>query len=200
MAKLSFTKLYTKEDLGNTKIVYWKDNSIEVKQYLSLTEKMSMANDLMAEITETVTYLNPFVMNPLFDMLLITYYTNITFTEKQKTTDVVKTYDIVKETGLIETIKENIPELELQELSDMISTLLDNVIQYRTSARATIDYFIDKADNQNLSLESVVTQIKENPELLELSRNITEAENPYLSTSIAGTKQENDNIVKMNNN
>lgn len=200
MAKVPFTKLYTKEDLGKVKTFTWNEQEIEVKQYLSLQEKMNVANEMIAEITEKTEYLNPLIINAIFELAVVFNYSNINFTEKQKA-DLIKTYDILKEVNIISSIIHSIPEAEFQELKTLSFAFLKNIMDYRNSAYAIINNFVDNANAQSLDLDQIVQTVKNNPEILELSRNFNQMEyNPLISSEEEGTKEDNNNVIKLNNN
>ena len=198
MAKVSFTKLYNKEMVNQISVLKIEENAIEVKHYLPLEKKMSLINELIAEITEETNYLNPLVITALFEMLIVVNYTNISFSDKQKGEGLLNTYDSLKASGIILKVKQLIPDEELQELTNFTFELLNNIMAYRNSANAIIANFIKQAEDQKLNTDQIIQSIKDNPEVLELTRNLRQAE--YHPLEDSGTKQNNDNVVKMNNN
>lgn len=196
MAKVPFTKLYTKEDLGKIATFEWKGNIIEVKQYLPLIEKLNIIQNIAMTNVEGRDFLNPIEIYSSLESLIICAYTNISFTEKQRVSDAIKTYDIIKEIGLFDAVKAHIPDTELNELYFYFEKLLENMITYRNSALSIIKNLAEqKTANEDavLDFEKLKSEIADNPQLLELVNFYQkEIEN-------AGTKQENDNIIKMNN-
>lgn len=197
MAKVSFTKLYDKEELGKIQAISWKEEIIEIKKYISLQEKMNVANEIVAEFNENTNYLNPFIINPTFELSVIMHYSNIAFTEKQKGENLIKTYDILKESGLVDAVISAIPTVEFQELKSMVFAYLNNIEQYRNSANAIINNFVAKSEAQEINLQNTLEDIKNNKEVINLAKTLVDQENLYPT---AGAELENDNVIKMNNN
>ena len=196
MAKVPFTKLYTKEELGKVKIFTWNEQEIEVKQYLSLVDKSIIANNLIAEIDENTYYLNPSIIESTFEMLVVMNYTNVSFTDKQKGEDIIKTYNILKEIGFIKEVISAIPEQEFSQLKYFCFQFLDNVITYKASANAIINNFVATTEKTDINLQNTLDNIKNNSEVINLAKSLVEAENLSLDE---GTEEENDNIIKLNN-
>lgn len=196
MAKVPFTKLYAKEDLGKTSSFEWRDLEIEVKQYLPLIEKLNIIQNIAMTNVEGRDFLNPLEIYSAFDSLIVSNYTNISFTEKQRTTDVIKTYDVLKEIGLIDKIKSHIPKIELDEIYFYFENLLQNIMTYRSSALCLVKDIASKGEVNDESLidfDKLKSEISDNPQLLDLVKFYQQ------EIQNSGTKQENDNVIKMNN-
>ena len=96
--KVGLTKLITKKQ-GDVKTIEINGETIEVKQYLPLEEKLGMVRDIgLAAIGEQ--YINPVTLDVLLDIKVIQYYTNINFTEKQLE-ETEKLYDALVLNGIV---------------------------------------------------------------------------------------------------
>ena len=97
MAKVSFTKLGLKKN-EDVEIVEWNEQKIEVKQYLPIEDKLNLITAIIQNSIDDNGYYNPakIYVNTIIEM--INFYTNISFTEKQKT-DIAKTYDLMVSSG-----------------------------------------------------------------------------------------------------
>ena len=86
----------------------WNEQDIEVKQYLPISEKLTLISNVLNNAHDENNFSNPVKVN-LFTALEIMYaYTNINFTDKQKE-DPVKLYDLLSGSKLYDKIIENIP-------------------------------------------------------------------------------------------
>ena len=84
--RTSITKMkLTKENIKQEKNFSYNDETVVVKQYLPINDKLGMIQDIMtyAMAESNNNFMNP-VKIEVFSMLFFTeYYTNIKFTEKQ---------------------------------------------------------------------------------------------------------------------
>ena len=97
MAKVSFTKLGLKKN-EDVEIVEWNEQKIEVKQYLPIEDKLKLITAIIQNSIDDNGYYNPAKIYVYTIVEMINFYTNINFTEKQKT-DIAKTYDLIVSSG-----------------------------------------------------------------------------------------------------
>ena len=144
MAKVSFTglKLKTKEEVKTIKI---GEKEIEIKQYLPAADKNSILESTIAE-ADGGTILNTFAIDVYFHLFVIFKYTNLNFTDAQKT-DLLKLYDVLESNGIIEQIIAEIPEIEYKTLYDNLEEMIKLYNEYRNSAKALIEQFTMFAPN-----------------------------------------------------
>ena len=84
MAKVAFTKLALQRN-GESKNWQFNDQTIEVKEYIPMKEKMEMAQSVIQQVTEkNDTYMDEFAFRVFMDLEIVFNYTNISFTDKQK--------------------------------------------------------------------------------------------------------------------
>lgn len=102
MAKVAFSKLGVKENKDVNTIVF-NDIEIEVKKYLSIEDKLNMISAAINNAMDENGDINSVVLEAHFNLQVVFYYTNLTFTEKQKE-NLVKLYDLLKSSGLMDAV------------------------------------------------------------------------------------------------
>ena len=110
MAKVSFTKLGLKKN-EDVEIVEWNEQKIEVKQYLPIEDKLKLITAIVQNSIDDNGYYNPAKIYVYTIIEMINFYTNINFTEKQKT-DIAKTYDLIVSSGFSAKVFEAINPYE----------------------------------------------------------------------------------------
>ena len=169
MAKIGFTKLGLKK-LDEIKTIEIGENTIEVKQYLPVNEKLGLIERVVNLSQDENNFPNPIKIDVIGSIEMISAYTNITFTEKQKE-DIGKLYDLLEENGIIDKIIAAIPEIEYEFLINGIDKTIDAVYDYRNSALGILDAI--KTDYSNLDLEATEIQKKLNdPEALSTVKEV----------------------------
>ena len=153
MNKLTFTKLNLKKK-EDIKEINFNDNIIEVKQYLSIQDKLDLIDITLQKAKEDRLY-NPLKIDMYFHLNLIYLYTNITFTDKQRE-DEIKLYDILESNGLIDMIVAVIPEKEYDELLNKINEKIENELKYNTTAAAIISKIIDDLPENAAAAQKIV--------------------------------------------
>ena len=77
MSKISFTKLgLTKNQ--EVKQITWNDQTIEIKQYLSIQDKMNLISAVLNNCQDENNFINEGKLQLYFDLEVIFRYTNIT--------------------------------------------------------------------------------------------------------------------------
>jgi len=169
MAKIGFTKLGLKK-LDEIKTIEIGENTIEVKQYLPVNEKLSLIERVVNLSQDENNFPNPIKIDVIGSIEMIAAYTNITFTEKQKE-DIGKLYDLLEENGIIDKIIAAIPEIEYEFLINGIDKTIDAVYDYRNSALGILEAI--KTDYSNLDLEATEIQKKlSDPEALSTVKEV----------------------------
>lgn len=102
MAKVAFSKLGIKEN-KEIKTISFNDIDIEVKMYLPIEEKLEMISTAINNAMDENGDINSVILEAHFNLQVVFYYTNITFTEKQKE-NLVKLYDLLKGSGLMDVV------------------------------------------------------------------------------------------------
>jgi hypothetical protein len=112
MAKFPYTKLNAKINQEVVHIsVEGSEASIEVRQYLPVDEKLGLIGRIIELAHDTNNFSNPLKTKVYYTLEMISAYTNITFTEKQKEAP-NKLYDALVSSGWMDTIFNSIPSSE----------------------------------------------------------------------------------------
>ena len=156
MAKLSFNKLgLTKnQDIVN---IAFNDQVIEVKQYLPVNDKIHLISIVINQSADDNNFANPIKVNVFTVLEIIDFYTNISFTEKQRE-DPTKLYDLIVSNDLARTIARAIPQVELDDLMRGIKDSVEAVYNYKNSALGIMETI--STDYSNLDFNASEIQSK----------------------------------------
>ena len=134
-----YYKLFTKNELKYISIFQ------EVLQYLPVNEKNNLIEVVLQKANEGSIF-NTFTMDMYFHLYLIMYYTNLTFTEKQRE-DLPKLYDAFEESGFINMFLNNMNRDEYVLLKHSLEEMKDITISYNNSTKKIFDVFQEYAPN-----------------------------------------------------
>ena len=164
--KPTFNKLKLSLNTENKEFT-WEDQVIEVKQYLSIQDKLNLISEVLSNSVDENRFFNKGKVDLFFKLYIIYYYTNISFTDKQKE-DFIKTYDTIYSSGFWNKIKENIPEEELNYLYDLTINASERIYAYKNSVYGVLDAMNTDYDNLNLDIDALTKKLKnkENVEFL----------------------------------
>ena len=158
MAKLTFSKLGLKANNQVVNINY-NEQIIEVKQYISVNDKLKLISDIINNTVDEHSFCNPVKVKVYLLIGIIENYTNISFTEKQKE-DIVKLYDLIQSNGLFDKILEAIPAEEFNDLLNSTWDSVDAIYTYRNSIMGILDNVSNDYDNVNVDVNKTIEQIK----------------------------------------
>ena len=174
MAKVPFSKLDMK--LNTRDFVMCHENSkgevvqFEVKNYLTIKEKMDLVSRIINQSTDDNGFYNPMRVK-LYTTLEVVYaYTNLTFTPKQKE-DPFKLYDLLVSTGLYDDITSHICTEDLEELEGSIWDTIKSIYNYRNSVMGILDNVVTDYSNLNLDASEIQKKLAD-PQNLELLREV----------------------------
>jgi hypothetical protein len=171
MAKLAYSKIASK---ANTEILTYtidEDKVVEVLQYLPVADKLALISKVV-EFAHDIehNYADPIKTEVYLTIELITRYTNITFTDKQKE-DIPKLYDCIISSSWYSPVIGLIPETERVAISSYLKELQDAFYKYRNSVMGILDNI--STDYSDLDLDITKLQQKlANGENIELVKNI----------------------------
>lgn len=160
MAKVPFTnlKLTKKQEV---KIVEFKDLKIEVKQYLPVNEKLKLISDVINSSADENNFANPVKINLFTKLNIVEYYTNITFTEKQKD-DPQKLYDLLRENGVLDLIIAAIPCSEYDELVyGGIDVSVKSIYKYKNSVMGILETISTDYEGLNIDIENLYKKLND---------------------------------------
>lgn len=153
MAKVTFTSLKLKQNT-ETKEIKIGDNTIEVKQYLPISDKNDLIQITLQKAEENGVY-NELLLDTYFNLNIVYLYTNITFTEKQRE-DELKLYDLLEGNGVIDMVIAALPENEYQALKDMIEESQYNIMSYRNTAGAVLQSIIQDLPKNAAAAKEII--------------------------------------------
>lgn len=174
MAKIAFSKLgLTKDKLDEFQTVEFNDQAVEVKQYLSIAEKAELISRVLNNsVDDDAGYYNNLKLDMWLALEIVYAYSNISFTEKQKS-DPMKLYDLLSSNKLLNLIIGLVPESEFYYLTKVTHELATAIYTYRNSALGILDSI--GRDYSNLNLDATEIQKKlADPENLTLLKNVVE--------------------------
>ncbi len=157
MAKISYTKLgINKEELNKVQTVEYNGQTIEVKQYLPVTEKSELITRVLNNsVDENNGYYNLLKMDMYLALEIVYAYSNISFTEKQKE-DSAKLYDMLNASRVLNLIIGLVPEGEFYYLNKTVHEMANNIVAYRNSAMGIMERIT--TDYSNLDLDASAIQ------------------------------------------
>ena len=174
MAKIAFSKLgLTKDKLDEFQTVEFNDQTVEVKQYLPIAEKAELISRVLNNSgDDDAGYYNNLKLDMWLALEIVYAYSNISFTEKQKS-DPMKLYDLLSSNKLLNLIIGLVPESEFYYLTKVTHELATAIYTYRNSALGILDSI--GRDYSNLNFDATEIQKKlADPENLTLLKNVVE--------------------------
>lgn len=156
MAKVPFTKLGLSKN-QNVKTIEWNSQIIEIKQYLSIAEKLQIISNVLNYAHDEYNFANPVKVKVYTALEILYAYTNINFTDKQKE-DAVKLYDLCFSNGLLAAIIKEIPENEYATLVQDITETINAIYTYRNSVMGILETAVN--DYGAVSLDASEIQQK----------------------------------------
>jgi hypothetical protein len=170
MAKVPFTKLKCKIN-ENEIPVQIGEETISVKQYLPVQEKLTLIGNVVEQAHEQdANYSNPVKADVYTELEMVFAYTNISFTDKQKE-DLPKLYDMLKSSGVIDMVMKNLPENEINAIFSGVWRSIESIYKYQNSILGILDTI--STDYASLDLDASEIQKKiADPQNLELVKNV----------------------------
>lgn len=153
MAKVGLTKLGLKPN-NEIKIFEFNEQSIEVKQYLPVEEKLALISDVLTQSHDANNFSNPVKVSVFTLLEIIEKYTNVNFTEKQKE-NVCKLYDMLVGNGFAAEVIENIPKAEYEAILEGIQQTIESVYKYQNSILGILDSISQDYSNINLDIDGI---------------------------------------------
>lgn len=149
------------------------DFEIKVLKYLPIEEK----NDLIAitlQNSDENGFYNPVKLEMFMELYIVYLYTDIEFDDEDKA-DEAALYNILKGNGIIEAVKNAIPEHELNSLYSLYYDYLSKKEKYRGSIAGVINSFIENLAPNAESAANIINNF--NPEMFQNVINFAQAAN-----------------------
>lgn len=170
MAKVSLTKLNKIKSLEPIDIKIGEE-TISVVQYLPIEKKIVIMQNIIEQAGNNEEgFYNIVKLTVFYTIEMLRAYTNISFTEKQLE-DPQKLYDIIILNKIWDTIKQSIPEDEVNYIWENTCTLAREITSYNHSALGILTTIT--RDYKNVEMEATeIEQSLSNPENLALLKDI----------------------------
>lgn len=159
MANITFSKLNLKKK-EEIKTVKFNEQEIEIKQYLSIQDKLNVIYNAISKTEDENRFFNPVKLECYCTLEIIYAYTNIKFTEKQLE-DEAKIFDLMEENGLIDLIFSAIPEEETGFIMDSCEAAAEAIYKYSNSAYGLIEYMVKQKEVLNLNLDNFIETLQD---------------------------------------
>lgn len=161
-----------KKELPNeVKVININEFNIEVKQYLSVKDKIDLVTTVLNQLIQNeLSFINPIQLEVCTNLEIIFRYTNIGFTTEQRE-DLQALYDMLERQKMFDIIISQIPAEEYQFLINMIDETVKAYYSYSNSLKGIIGDVV--ANYSNLDLDATKIQEKlANPENLTLLKDV----------------------------
>ena len=166
MAKVAFSKLGLTK---NTDIASfdWNGQTIEVKQYLPIQDKLTLISNVLNSCQDENNFINEAKMSMFMTLEIVYNYTNINFTEKQKS-DPAKLYDLLAGTEFLDDFFAVMPQTEYKSIVIWLDKTANHIYNYRNSIYGILDALKQDYSNLDLNIDELSKKIsnKENLDLL----------------------------------
>ena len=150
MAKISLTKLNKIKSLEPIDIKIGEE-TISVVQYLPLEKKLAIMQNIIEQAGNNEEgFYNIVKLTVFYTIEMLRAYTNISFTEKQLE-EPQKLYDIIVLNDIWDTVKQSIPEDEVNYIWENTCALAREITDYNHSALGILK--LAKEDYSDLELD-----------------------------------------------
>lgn len=172
MAKIPFSKL----NIKNTTIIptnaQFGEIDIEVLPRLTTDDRVKFMEEIIANVQSENAFINEISLTVWFDLCVLFYYTNLTFTDKQKS-DPGKLYDMCITSGLLSIVKSKIGPDELDFMHSLVNMQIEKIYNYRNSAYGILDAMKNDYDNLNLDATEIQKKLGDEKNLAVLKETLT---------------------------
>jgi len=170
MAKVPFSKLGVKYT-EFTVPVQFNSQTFGVKQYLPIQEKLDMIGKILEMAHEQDSnYANPVKVDVFTALNILEYYTDISFTAKQKE-NLPKLYDTCAQSGLLNVVLNAIPKEELDIIYKGVERTITSVYAYQNSALGIVEAIGSEASDIGSNANDIYSKLAD-PNNLTLLRDI----------------------------
>ena len=170
MAKISLTKLNKIKSLEPIDIKIGEE-TISVVQYLPLEKKLTIMQNIIEQAGNNEEgFYNIVKLIVFYTIEMLRAYTNISFTEKQLE-DPQKLYDIIVLNKIWDTIKQSIPEDEVNYIWENTCALAREITDYNHSALGILNLLSNDYDNLSLDTTDMANKLS-NVDNLKMLREI----------------------------
>lgn len=166
---ISFNELNLKVD-DSVKTFNFHDQEIEVKQYLSVNEKLDLVSWIINQSVDDMKFYNVGKLTIFRTIGLVQHYTNINFSDEQLNNPVIL-YDQLVSSGLFEMINTLIPDTETYFIYETLMDTVEAIYKYQDSLLGILETVTTDYSNLNFDISELQKNIS-NPENLTLLKDI----------------------------
>jgi hypothetical protein len=143
MSLINYKDIDCNKSIDKTnKVINFNGQEIEIVNYLSTNDKYDLIMITLQKAFEKNIY-NSFKMDIYFDLNVVYLYTNLVFDSEDRE-DESQLYDTLKRSGLIDAVKAEIPEEELNYLKSCVLRMSDTIIKYRNTFGAVLGAIVEQ--------------------------------------------------------
>jgi len=153
---MKYEELALKAIKNEKQLKYKNGTIINVKQYLPISEKISLIDIALQNSLYDNKYYDPVLLEIMVNLYIVFCYTDIEFTEEEKS-DPARLYDELITNGYLGTILNAIPEEEYNDLLKYLNEKKEVAEKYKGSL-----------------MEAITTLVTEFPKSAEEARNIVD--------------------------
>lgn len=171
MAKVPFGKLNLKTNNG-VYVIHINDMEVEVKAYLPYEDKCRFVEEVVNKVLSESDnkFIDPLKFDFYFDLAVVDYYTNISFTDKQKE-DKIKLYNLLAGNNVIKSINNIVDWEEIGSLRQHIVSVLKDIQRYDNSVYGIMDNIGKDYSNLNLDATAIRDKIAD-PDNMTLLKDV----------------------------
>lgn len=163
--KLKLTSLEDKE-------FHYKDveEPIVIKSYLPIGDKLDLISRVLNYSATDMKFYNPGAVDMFFKLEVVYAYTNISFTDKQKSSP-SELYDKLEGSGFLETLWRQLPDEVDAILYPMMIKTVQSVYKYFNSAYSVLDALNTDYDNMDSTAQDIQNKLKD-PDTLKTLKDV----------------------------
>lgn len=172
MAKVSFNKLNKIKSMEPI-ITTIGDQTVEVKQYLPLEDKVELITSVIEQSGNGEEgFFNIVKLEAYYIIEMIKAYTNISFTEKQLE-DTTKLYDAIRLNDVWAAVADIIPEVERDYVWNNILALAREITTYNNSILGVLKAVSNDKEALSFDVSSIMNELKD-PEAITLLKSLVD--------------------------
>lgn len=141
------------------KTITFNEQEIEIKQYISIQDKLTMISEVLALAADDNKFYNPGKLDMFFALKVIDYYTNLSITEKQRENP-IKLYDDFISSGFYTEVFHAIPEDEVGYVYTVMKESVEQIYKYQNSAYGILDAMNTDYSNLNFDVQEIVQKLQ----------------------------------------
>lgn len=158
---INFSNLNLKIYDGINTFSITENDEVKVFNYLSIQHKNDLIHYVTQNSYEDGIY-NPLLVQLYFELGIVFMYTNIEFTEEERTIGVVETYDKLKSNGIITAVLSAIPQDELNNLEHNLTTYIEMHQAYEKTFAGVLNGYLEMLPKNIEAVKEIMSKF--NPE------------------------------------